>query len=774
MKLHLPSNLLRAVMAIFVAHVAFATGKAEAATFYVNEDVTYGNNGLPWAEDTAHIPGSSITVTSDADKQYSATYDGTNGAVVGPIVVSNGWDLNKLGSLTVKNVEAYADSDTRRGGVVNSDDDISITNNGDITFVDNTLHADLPDFNALGVRGGAIAANGDMTIGGEPENGNGNISFCGNKVINDDDASTEGGAISLYSGDPFSDGNIQSGLNISYNDSVTFAGNVASNTGYGSSANGGAIHVSGTYSDVIISNNSGTVTFSDNVATSGEMGATGGAIGTSSKVDYKGAVALYSNEGGVVFDGNQVRATTNWTMGAAIATGHDIVIIDNGYVTINNNTCINYNNPLESSVEGGGLNIGGALSTGAIGYGDVYISYNKGDVNVTSNGVAVQDGNLAVAGAIYGYGVSIVGNAGDVTFAGNFESCAAGSQYAEIFGNGGTMLRSIVVGTGMFELAAEEGKSITFYDSICVAANDEMVVFNGYGDAMNGGNVKVSTGDIIFSGARTEQDLATVQEYLESQNITAPESNVQGSRTSVISRDIMLAAGSLQVKDGAVLRVGAMDGTEGNMLYLIDGQREAGSFGVTYPEGHMPELVVSAGSRIEAGSILFDSNTEFTVVGNTPSVEDAVTFNLNEAAPVAELQVDTVTMTGGMTYSQDGAYTMLVGDANELVIDVTNGLAFTINLDDSIAYTEGEKTYFVLFTDIETLSLNGATGWDEVGITFNADGYEDFALGYLEDSGKLTLYVSAKSIVSPNIPEPTTATLSLLALAALSARRRRK
>ena len=484
---------------------------------------------------------------------------------------------------------------------------------------------------------------------------------------------------------------------------------------------------------------------------------------------FYGSVVL-NNCKGVVFNGNQVRATTNWTMGAAIATANDLVIADNGHIVINNNTCINYNAPFESDVEGGGINAGGALAVGVIGYAEAHISYNHGDVEITNNGVAVQNGSLAVGGAIYGYGVSIVGNDGDVTFAGNFESCAVDSPTAELFGGGGTSLRSVVVGEGRFELAAEEGKSITFYDSIYVAANDEMVVFNGYGDAMNGGNVKVSTGDIIFSGARTEQDLAAVQEYLKSQNFEAAESNVQASRTSVISRDIMLAAGSLQVKDGAVLRVGAMDGTEGNMLYLIDGQREAGSFGVTYPEGHMPELVVSAGSRIEAGSITFDSNTMFTVTGASASIEDAATFSLQEAAPVAEIQANTVTMMGGMTYTQDGAYTLMVGDGNTLIIDVSNGLTFNLNLDDSVAHTEGEMSYFVLFTDVETLSLVGADSWDEVSINYNFGGnYEDPTMGY--DAATGTLYVAAKS--AP-IPEPTTATLSLLALVGLAARRRRK
>lgn len=632
------------------------------------------------------------------------------------------------------------------GAAISSKGSVTFVNNGDIKFDQNAIDSEQMWVYAYSMSGGAIYA-ADSVIIGEEGRGNGNVTFSGNSIINSSDRPNyvQGGAIEA-----------NNGVSISYNENVSFIGNFVNNEDSvdGFPARGGAIYSEGF---VEISNNTGKVLFQNNKAEGCDMGATGGAIHS------QGSVALFGNKDGISFEGNQTRGLSSLSAGAAIniqmynSNIYDVLIGLNGDVSFSNNTSLNDS----------GLIFGGAIQN--VG-GTTHISYNNGDVTFTDNGTGVQNEGVALGGAILTAGLSIVGNAGDVTFAGNFESCVGDSQY-ELYSPGGTFLRSIFVYDGRFELAAEEGKSITFYDSIYVAANNEMAVLNGYGDALNDGNVKVSTGDIIFSGARTEQDLATVQEYLKSQNFEAAASNVQASRTSVIERDVLLAAGSLQVKDGAVLRVGTMDGTKGNMLYLIDGQREGANLGIAYPEGHMPELVVSAGSRIEAGSITFDSNTVFTVTGASSSIEYAATFSVREAALVAELQADTVTLTGGMTYTQEGAYTLMVGDSNKLIIDVSNGLAFTLNLDASVAYTEGEMTYFVLFTGVEMPpELVGADSWDQVGVNYNLGGnYTAPTMGYDEATG--TLYVSAKS---STIPEPTTATLSLLALAALAARRRRK
>ena len=89
---------------------------------------------------------------------------------------------------------------------------------------------------------------------------------------------------------------------------------------------------------------------------------------------------------------------------------------------------------------------------------------------------------------------------------------------------------------------------------------------------------------------------------------------------------------------------------------------------------------------------------------------------------------------------------------------------------------EGETTN--LFTGVDELYLGDSTvasgnltEADAVTLGTYFTGFDEtYYLGY---DGQ-NVYAGVKSPVTPAVPEPTTATLSLLALAALASRRRRK
>ena len=120
-----------------------------------------------------------------------------------------------------------------------------------------------------------------------------------------------------------------------------------------------------------------------------------------------------------------------------------------------------------------------------------------------------------------------------------------------------------------------------------------------------------------------------------------------------------------------------------------------------------------------------------------------------------------------MTYTMDGAYADLGGAS--LNLDVSGGTALTFKLDESVAIELNGKLYYVLFTGAS--ALTGTTDLSSVKYEHNLVNRENVTLAYHEDDkGSGTLYISATA----PIPEPTTATLSLLALAGLAARRRRK
>ena len=688
--------------------------------------------------------------------------------------------------------------------------DVTLRGNGNVTFADNKI---VSEFRA---RGGAIYADGYITL-----SGNGDVTFSGNSVKSDDGGSAIGGAIATYliMGDDGKDPNnyatIPVGVTLSGNGAITFSGN--SSTAGRATANGGAIYSAG---KVEMTGNSGNILFSGNSnealsAYSSAGGAIAGFNGvvisdnTGESIRFEnnlnksnggnaGAGAVYAaynnvsiidNKGvAIEFNGNRVEGVGRFNVletddsittvdaavvgGGAIGTDSSSVIIkNNGAVSFTDNVVVDNDAAPETTIDRNavdveaiapGLNVtgGGAIMSmanteisgnagvtisgnsatsdsrtamgGAIAaVGSASISHNKGDVNVSGNYAASKTGT-AMGGAIFAQnGLSIVNNEGNVTFSGNYVKNGDNHQ-----------LNSVVVQGGKVELAAVEGKSISFYDSVLVGAGSEKMVLNSYTDAS--GQKQTSSGAIVFSGANAVETL----QQLKGEGGTVSAGEISASLTSQINREVSVAGGSLQVKDGAVLRMQSLGVNNG------------------------ADLLIGAGSTVAVGStVTFGAGSEYTVLG----LKSATTLKLGEVAsstPTAQIDGNIV-LTAGMTYTMDGAYTELVGSANTLAFEGSG--TYTFNVDESVAYTEGTTKYFVLFTGVDTLTgAELSTGVDPTllsGIEFltNIGYYDDIMLHYLnhETAGGV-LYISA------TVPEPTTATLSLLALAALAARRRRK
>ena len=581
---------------------------------------------------------------------------------------------------------------------------------------------------------------------------------------------------------------------------VEYSANYAKST-TASDAMGGAIMAAG---KIEISGSQGGVVFADNYVQSAGGNAVGGAIitfseglaisGTKGDVSFTankiygvdsyvskgetvapstvmagGAIASFysvdivNNEGNVSFEGNGIYATgvegeltpgsTLLDLGVSLSGGGAIVSVSDLNITGNSSVSFVGNTV---TVENKAA-YGGAIA----GFGMVNISDNDGDVLISNNS-SISTNVVARGGAIYigdfdtgaPMGLSIVNNSGDVTFRGNYESDQSG-----------TVLRSVYVDQGSFNLAASNGNSITFYDSIYVGAQDNAdAILNYYEDQESGVGV-ASTGNIIFSGKYTGNDLIAAQENLEQLEITAGAVD-EASRTSVIARDVYVAAGSLQVIDGAVLRL-KDDANNTSYDLLVVGKEHAAALAphITYTDELSAKLVVSGGSMIEAGNITFGSTSQL-VVREGADMSSAV-FSLDEAAvQSAVLDADTIRLTGGMICDFDDAYLDLSG-VNNLYLDPSNGEAITFRFGEEATIEQDGKLYFVVFSGYT--ELNKAI-IDEDWYTHNLDnrGLQDVAMGYDADTG--TLYFSATA----PIPEPTTATLSLLALAGLAARRRRR
>lgn len=171
------------------------------------------------------------------------------------------------------------------------------------------------------------------------------------------------------------------------------------------------------------------------------------------------------------------------------------------------------------------------------------------------------------------------------------------------------------------------------------------------------------------------------------------------------------------------------------------------------------------------GSLQVAENAVFAIDSITGSLELAsgATLHAGGAAIAAAsslaledvacpaLAVQHVELCGGSTYVQDGAYFTLTGDTDSLAFKGDGVIRLKTTLDYTV--TEDGLHRFILFDGVEeSITLSDS-------VSFSIVGYEGLEANVVQVGSSVYLQV---------VPEPATATLGLLALVALSARRRRK
>jgi len=554
---------------------------------------------------------------------------------------------------------------------------------------------------------------------------------------------------------------------------VNICRNSVSSDGYTyATSRGGAIYTEYEDDEVVISinNNKGSVNICDNsskASSDWDSTASGGAI------HIKQNLSINGNIGGVNICGNITYASSNrrasYSQGGAIFSSAGLTINNNGDICINNNSA-----SATHTIDYGAYTYGGAIYTA----GSLSIN-NNGEVSVIGNStsctpfstyITTTPTNRFYGGAIYSSGsLSIVGNE-SATFEKNFEKNGGTYRLRSIYMSGDSSSDSLV-------LSAKSGGHITFYDSI-------------YGTSASGINVKISlnadyedaygvtqkaTGDIIFSGKYTEEHLKEVKD-----GVAGTSTEITNSRTSSLLNTVNLYGGTLRVEDKAVLNTRTLNVIDGRKatLRISDGEVNAGTYNVTVNGTGTLELTgTEESSKLTAKNVYIEKDGTLSVVD---VVDPSEVITLAEAETVSifneklgGIVAANVYMEAGATYRADGAH-----------LSVQNGtLTFNATADEKInlvltlmaAYEADSQV--ILFTDVNTVKfvLDNITATKTgQAITLNAADYftgdwinENTSLVY--DAGKVYL-----TGVNRVIPEPTTATLSLLALAALAARRRRK
>lgn len=443
------------------------------------------------------------------------------------------------------------------------------------------------------------------------------------------------------------------------------------------------------------------------------------------------ALLSITNNSAVSFNENTGTSNGSYAYGGAI------YMDDNSTVEICENDSVSLSqNFLASS----NYAFGGAIYVAQDSYdtgernSHVTISNNK-DVNFIGNTVSSQQKN-GYGGAIYVASrgsVDLNDNTGKVNFINNgvsYKSDAEQQHGGAIYLSDATAQLSIrgnneVVFAGNYELN-------TYSDTYClrsISANKkdtqvllsakaggsiefrDSIYINGNINLNKDYNGTAQTGKIIFTGRTTVEDLEAAIAANTAEGVEAREATEQ----EIINSRTSVITGTLAICNGT--------------------------------------LSLQDGAIIDATTVTIASGAELEVL--LTAEQGITTFGLEEAAIAATLDAK-LNLEEGASLTIDGGLLDMQGHNVILGNNVTiNAKNLTVNNDNTVT----------LFSNIKELTLAGNAAEDGT-ITLNINGVEQEAT-YNALNGSITITADA-------IPEPTTATLSLLALAALAARRRRR
>ena len=505
------------------------------------------------------------------------------------------------------------------------------------------------------------------------------------------------------------------------------------NTAFGAvSAQDGDITISD-INNVTLSNNAATDGMKEDYHRAGALSAAG-----SVSIEAAGDVTISDNS-----------ASVQSTAAGAIWAGSGDVTITAASISITDNAATD-----------------GACSGGAIrsDSGSIYLTSEEGNVEISGN-TAEESG-----GALYGASSVEIVSAADIVIAGNMATMSDGGA---IYSDGDVSLTAGESGsisvTG--NLAGGYGGAIYSYGTVYLGGSAIEMSGNhayGSGGAIFADSVVISAdaGDIIFSGnTQGEGEANDIDLYYGTAELSASnghtlelqggitnasEINVTTDEDSTVKLGGTSSTDSFSVTDGRVVGISNEDGTPATMNV---------SSAVTLSSACLQDLaLVAEDATLESfDSIYIFNDASLMEVGTLES--DAVC--ITSTAPLLD---GFVSINGDLAISLSADFlTDALAAADGAAVDIV----LTLCLDGSEIAEDGSFTFTL---DDATAALLADYKLQEYGF------YID---GELQDMGSVTLTEGASVVFAVNqmsglIPEPTTTTLSLLALSALCLRRRRQ
>lgn len=707
----------------------------------IKSHLEFDEGGVLWMHGTADMNGNSVTMTGDCSLIITSPGDGREYELFSNVscLRDASGAVVELNSENCK-IENFFSTDSPGSGFW-KDGILQLTEDGSLKLIrhDNEVKSPLTIESRTLEREycfyESVECN-NVTDVTEPEgrptaelslSNNGSISFEGNSA-------TDGGAMRVKSvmiegnGGAFFSGNqacaggsiVGESVMMNNNGRVCFNGNVAEIAG-------GAIEGE----EIIIDNNGSVEFFRNTVSENGY----GGAISAEKLV--------LSNNYVVSFHGNSACSLVFDSQGGAIYGTYGDITLDNNVSVIfsSNTSSSSCSTALAGAIYGGiGMEVSlsdnsnvsfsenttsGMSAAGGAIYGntETNIMMDRNGSVVFSGNKTISDGAEACGGAIYTVENLNICNNDSVLFEKNVEKVGDTYRLRSIYADGSGCALS---------LSAAAGKSIEFRDSVYVGSG-ATVNLNADYTYLDDDGVSVTVeqkGDILFTGATTVDDLHEVKG-----KVYGTDEEVLASRTTEVNALTNLYGGRLRVEDAAIYQ----------------GQ------GIMVHEGSAATVLVKDATLNHDGfALTFNAGTTLQVEGESLIVGDVLMM----AQSVLNLDGET-TINGALTL---GLGMQLAGN---VLTEVQN-----LQVGQSIMLVSG----------LESLAVQTQSLMRSVEYTTVMDGYEVQASEYFANlagnTGLVIRYDSEGGTVSITqtmaVPEPTTVTLSLLALAALAARRRRK
>lgn len=456
-----------------------------------------------------------------------------------------------------------------------------------------------------------------------------------------------------------------------------------------------------------------------------------------------------------------LKFTNTWNVQIQIEklSGTGNFIIDgNGRNTVNSgiisiNGVDNYTGKVKITNLATNMKLSVAENLGLNVYVDSYVAdaTTKNGLDLTGIGA----GNTVTLQGVRGYLTKDSTIAADVVISNSADGSLAGLEINDGTSNSTSTFAGDVSGSGNLVI----NHALTNYTTkftgdvsgwtgrLDVAKGGNNIVFTGDATKINNSEIEMrsadTTANITFEHDKAVTVSSDIIRTSGSINLTLNNSSEEGitfTGDSIAVTNLTLQSGTKAAFTG----VNALSVTD---LTLAAGTKVAVGTGVAVAaEGAAPALAVTGAATLAGGSEVEG--------GLDLSSATSVTLNGMDSA---------VTITGDLTLP--GTAISLSGDVLTALTGLTAGGKLDL-FDVSGAFTLGDAAIASLTAEDNTL-LN--TVFDATEIT------EDYYLGYENGvvyAGKFDAVVPPT--VDPTVPEPTTATLSLLALAALAARRRRR